>query len=171
MMRRASRSPRGFLALALLALSSFPAKAEELKQGQLRGEVLDADTGKPLAARVYIQGENGAWFHARSAERAGSAIRYDRRQPESHAFAAHTALSPHPFVADLPPGRYTVPIERGKEYHPLMQRLTVGSHPATVQFKLKRWIDLATRGWYSGDTHVHRSLEELPTVMKAEDLT
>ncbi|MGE3822134.1 MAG: CehA/McbA family metallohydrolase, partial [Isosphaeraceae bacterium] len=36
--------------------------------------------------------------------------------------------------------------------------------------KLRRWIDMADRGWYSGDTHTHRSLDELPNVMRAEDL-
>jgi hypothetical protein len=39
-----------------------------------------------------------------------------------------------------------------------------------LKFALHRWIDMAARGWYSGDTHVHRSLDELPNVMRAEDL-
>jgi hypothetical protein len=29
---------------------------------------------------------------------------------------------------------------------------------------------MAERGWFSGDTHVHRTLEELPTAMLADDL-
>ena len=29
---------------------------------------------------------------------------------------------------------------------------------------------MVERGWYSGDTHTHRTLEELPNVMLAEDL-
>jgi len=29
---------------------------------------------------------------------------------------------------------------------------------------------MAARGWYSGDTHVHRALDELPNVLLAEDL-
>ena len=29
---------------------------------------------------------------------------------------------------------------------------------------------MAERGWYSGDTHTHRTLAELPNVMLAEDL-
>lgn len=27
---------------------------------------------------------------------------------------------------------------------------------------LNRWIDVAALGWYLGETHVHRGLEELP---------
>jgi hypothetical protein len=33
-----------------------------------------------------------------------------------------------------------------------------------------RWIDMAAFGWYSGDTHVHRGVDELPNLMLAEDL-
>ena len=48
--------------------------------------------------------------------------------------------------------------------------MTVGKDPVDLRFKLRRWIDMAARGWYSGETHVHRSAEELPNLMLAEDL-
>ena len=35
------------------------------------------------------------------------------------------------------------------------QTLVVGRTPQTATFKLERWIDLAARGWYSGDHHIH----------------
>ena len=82
----------------------------------------------------------------------------------------HTTLSAHPFVLTLPPGTYAVTIERGKEYLPESRAVTVGADPVEVQFKLRRWIDMAGRGWYSGETHVHRAADELPTLMLAEDL-
>jgi hypothetical protein len=48
----------------------------------------------------------------------------------------------------------------------------VGDEPAEATLALKRWTgtSLASRGWFSGDTHVHRKMEELPTLMLAEDL-
>jgi hypothetical protein len=82
----------------------------------------------------------------------------------------HTTLSAHPFVIDLPAGRYTVTIERGKEYFPLTQQVKIGDEPVDEAFKLRRWINLPERGWYSGDTHVHRALGELPNLLLAEDL-
>jgi hypothetical protein len=82
----------------------------------------------------------------------------------------HTTLSPHPFVIDLPPGRCTITVERGKEYFPESQTVTVGKQPLEARFRLRRWVDMAKLGWYSGDTHVHRTLDELPNVMLAEDL-
>jgi len=48
--------------------------------------------------------------------------------------------------------------------------VTVGEEPVGLKFKLRRWIDMSALGWYSGDTHVHRAAEELPTLVIAEDL-
>ncbi|MCY4070876.1 MAG: hypothetical protein OXG60_06225 [Chloroflexi bacterium] len=44
---------------------------------------------------------------------------------------------------------------RGYEYEPL--RTWVDSEPGQQELKLelKRWIDMKSRGYFSGDTHVH----------------
>ena len=34
----------------------------------------------------------------------------------------------------------------------------------------RRLIDLAARGWYSGETHVHRPPEDMPLLLRSEDL-
>ena len=141
---------------------------EGRKPVRLRGEVLDG-TGKPLPARVYVRGEDGSWHFARSLALGGSAVAY-RKKHGPKSVEMHTTLSAHPFVLDLPPGKYTITVERGKEYLPEARAVTVGARSVKETFRLKRWTDMAGRGWYSGDTHVHRSLEELPNVMLAEDL-
>jgi hypothetical protein len=82
----------------------------------------------------------------------------------------HTTVSAHPFTIELPSGQYTITIERGKEYFPVTKTVTVGTEPVKLKFQLKRWINMSRLGWYSGDTHVHRTLEELPNVQLAEDL-
>jgi hypothetical protein len=139
------------------------------KSVRLRGEVLDADTGKPLPARVYVRGADGSWHFARSEAKNGSAVEYRKQRPPK-SVEMHTTLSAHPFRLDLPPGKYTITVERGKEYLPLTRQVAVGTGPVRETFRLKRWTDMAARGWYSGETHVHRSLAELPNVMLAEDL-
>jgi hypothetical protein len=138
---------------------------------RLRGEIWDAATGRPLAARVYLQKDDGAWFFPRSEAKDGQAIPYRKQRTDNlRCVEMHTCLSAHPFVIDLPPGRYTLTVERGKEYLPETQDITVGEQPVQVAIKLRRWIDLQERGWYSGETHVHRTLAELPTAMLADDL-
>ncbi len=57
----------------------------------------------------------------------------------------------------LPPGTYNVTFTRGPEYTPQSVELVVPSDAREFRaaFKLKRWINLAALGWYSGDHHIH----------------
>ena len=79
----------------------------------------------------------------------------------------------------LPPGKYTAVVQRGPEYHVDTHSFTVGEPERTggltspaqkdgqkdgqknavvsqrQEFKLRRWIHAAKRGWFSGDHHVH----------------
>ena len=56
---------------------------------------------------------------------------------------------------NLPAGEYTVKYSRGPEYIGKTQKLTVGEQPVEAVFRLERWIDPATMGWFSGDHHIH----------------
>jgi hypothetical protein len=160
----------GAFILTVALLAAAGAEQQE-KKVRLRGTVLDADTGKPIPARVYLQAEDGTWLHVKSASPEGTAVPYRKQRTDGpKSTEIHTTISSHPFVAEVPPGKYAVTVERGKEYHTLTQQVTVGAEPVDVQLKLQRWINMPGRGWYSGDTHVHRTLEELPNVMLAEDL-
>jgi hypothetical protein len=141
------------------------------RQAIVTGEVVDDASGQAIPSRVYLRGEDGRWFFPESAAAAGSAIRYERRNwINTNSVEFHTTLSAHPFRVELPPGRYTVTVERGKEYRPLVQRVEVGAGPVALRLPLHRWVDMAARGWYSGDTHVHRTPAELRNVLLAEDL-
>ncbi|MBI3118342.1 MAG: CehA/McbA family metallohydrolase [Candidatus Hydrogenedentes bacterium] len=57
----------------------------------------------------------------------------------------------------LPPGTYEVTYGRGPEYLTQTKTITVreGVKEQEETFELKRWINLASMGWYSGDHHVH----------------
>ena len=103
---------------------------------------------------------------------AASAVEY-RKQKDGNppSVEMHTTLSAHPFVADLPAtGTYTVLVERGKEYLPESRVIEVGRDGPCVTVRLRRWVNMEELGWYSGDTHVHRPLAELPNLLLAEDL-
>jgi len=150
-----------FLSLALGATS--------LHAASLTGTIVDATTDAPIPARVYLQSSSGEWFFPRSASPEGTAVAY-RKNRLQDSVEMHTTLSAHPFTIDLAPGEYTVTVERGKEYHPLTRKVAVPAHGASVRLPLRRWINMAERNWYSGDTHVHRPIEDLPNIMLAEDL-
>jgi hypothetical protein len=135
------------------------------------GEIHDAVNGRTVPARLYIRNERGGFHFAQSAAKNGSAVRYDRQSGfNKRAIERHTALSAHAFRAALPPGRYTFTVERGKEYHPTERVVEVGDAPVQLRLGLHRFADMAKRGWFSGDTHVHRDPAELGTLALAEDL-
>ncbi len=147
------------------------------------GSVVDADTKQPIAARVYLQDSEGNWLFVRSASDQGTAWPYaEAWVPMPQSVERHTTVSAHPFTVDLAPGDYQVVIERGKEYLPLHTQLEVPAgemsapagqpNPAPIErtFPLQRFSDMASQGWYSGETHVHRRIAELPNVMAAEEL-
>ena len=57
----------------------------------------------------------------------------------------------------LPPGEFTVVVQRGPEYHVDTHKFTVRSDGVSqrLDLKLRRWIHAAKRDWFSGDHHVH----------------
>ena len=57
----------------------------------------------------------------------------------------------------LPPGTYDITFTRGPEYIPQTKQIVVPPDVETfeVSFQLKRWIHMASLGWYSADHHVH----------------
>src|SRR5262249_29400478 len=141
------------------------------KSVRLRGEIVDAETGELIPTRVYVQRDDGQWFFPKSMSAHGTVVEYRRqRTTRPQCIEMHTTLSAHPFVVELPPGKYTLTAERGKEYVPLSKEVIVGTEPMMVRLELHRWIDMARFGWFSGDTHVHRSVDELHNLMPAEDL-
>lgn len=58
---------------------------------------------------------------------------------------------------NLPPGDYTVVVQRGPEYHVDTRNFSVDAEGVSqrLELKLRRWIHAARRHWFSGDHHVH----------------
>ena len=57
----------------------------------------------------------------------------------------------------IPAGKYNVTFTRGPEYITQQMQLVVpdGVKKYKASFRLKRWINLSSLGWYSADHHVH----------------
>jgi len=154
-----------FALFLCIATSAFGADATFT----ITGSVVDSMSGAVLPARIYIKSEEGKWFFVKSASPSGSALEM-RKTVSPTSLEMHTTISAHPFIAQLPPGHYVISAERGKEYIPAHETIVVSNAPVAVKLKLKRWIDMAALGWYSGDTHSHRPLTEMTNVLLAEDV-
>lgn len=145
----------------------------------LRLTILHAEDDTPSPARVSLTASDGTAFFFESLSTDGQAVIYDKQNwinPES--IERHTTLSAHPAVAHIPPGDYRLRVYRGHETLP--EEIVVKVDPADptgatvapteVVVRLRRWSQVANLGWFSGDTHLHRSVEELKTILPAEDL-
>lgn len=135
-----------------------------------RGVVSDAESGQPLPARIYLRSESGSWYFPKSADANGSSIAFQREYPQTRSIEMHSTISPHAFTLELPRGRYSLSAERGKEYAPHRIDFTIENGPVEVEIALERFVNMAERGWYSADTHLHRDLSDMPNLVLAEDL-
>ena len=143
----------------------------ERKEVLVEGEIVDDTSGKPLPGRLYIRGLDGTWHFPKSAFALGSAFRYERRNSiNTNALEMHTTLSAHSFRVELVPGRYTFSVEHGKEFFPETRDVMIERGQPKLAFGLRRWVNMAELGWFSGDTHNHRDPSELPNAMLAEDV-
>jgi hypothetical protein len=78
----------------------------------------------------------------------------------SKRLAPDFAFHPQVYRADgdvlkLPRGEYTILFSRGPESIPQESKIQVAEGPLTNSFKVVRWIDPSTFGWWSGDHHIH----------------
>ena len=55
----------------------------------------------------------------------------------------------------LPRGDVIVDVARGFEYEPIRTKVRIEPGQRKLTLRLKRWIDMNERGWFSGDSHVH----------------
>jgi hypothetical protein len=106
-------------------------------------EVLDQD-GTPTTGHFTIRDRRGRVYPARSRRLAPDFFFHDQvyRQNGEEVL--------------LPAGRYHVSYTRGPEYRVLERDIEVpAGKQHTESFRMERWINLASAGWYSGDHHVH----------------
>jgi hypothetical protein len=60
------------------------------------------------------------------------------------------------FDVRLPPGTYTLTIAKGFEYLHETQAIELKPGAALKrEYKMRRWVDMPARGWYSADDHIH----------------
>jgi len=106
-------------------------------------EVQDED-GKPTTAAFVIRDASGRVY-----------------PPQAKRLAPDLAFHRQVYRADgqsvkLPAGHYEFEISRGPEYLIEHRTITIaGDARQTEHFDLRRWIDPAKRGWFSGDHHIH----------------
>jgi hypothetical protein len=175
------------LALASLLLFALVYSAAESRDAALSVKILDA-AGRPTPVRIRLQDANGNRPRARGAVAISeSAIPIPKQvvavmwgqQDRAQGYAIQPDGSFYvdgAFDLRLPSGVYTLTVSKGMEY--LRRTDTIDLKPgaaATREYRLKRWVDMPARGWYSSDDHIHlhRSPADDPKILRwiaAEDI-
>ncbi len=147
--------------LAVAALTWGPvASAGEL---QLRA----VEDGRPVWARFEVRGADGQMYRSEGA----IVDRRFRPREGNEPWYGGSCVAREPAPIPLDAGRYTVVVERGTEFERFEESVEVADgEPTEIEVELERWTDMRAKGWYSGDFHVHRTIEDTPALQQAEDL-
>ncbi len=94
-------------------------------------------------SRVYITGSDGLGYAP-----CGTISRFVPLPAEQFFHAAGS------FEIDLPAGDTLIEATRGLEYDWASRRMDL-RQPTTIRLAPRRWISMASRGWYSSDAHIH----------------
>jgi hypothetical protein len=137
-----------------LALLLAAVVAAEPAKTMLDIEVLDKQSHQPTPCRIHLK------------DAAGKAQRADKLPFFHDHFVCKGAVK-----LELPPGNYTYEVERGPEYSRLSGSVTIKEkEPASLKLELERLVDLPAEGWWPGELHVHRPVDDIELLMQAEDL-
>ena len=142
------------LAALVVWLAFFQATPALAANEKLELTVVDAETGQVIPCRIHLRDNRNK----------------PRRVGRFPSLGDHFA-SGGQITFQLPVGSYGFAIERGPEYvlrtgHFTLQKFS--DDAKTVD--LKRIVDMKREGWWSGDLHVQRPVEEIQALMEAEDL-
>jgi hypothetical protein len=134
-------------------------------------DVRDEKTLEPIESRIYLRGIDGTDYYFETLSASGSAVKYQKQNwINKQSIENHTTVSAHTCYCELPSGRYELLVERGKTYFTHRETINVVDSDVHLVVHLREWCKAETLGWYSGDLHLHREVEDLRNVILAEDL-
>lgn len=112
------------------------------------------DSSRPLAVRMHLRNAHG-----------------DVVEPPGVFFRRDYLVFRDAVTLRLAPGSYRYDIEHGPEYSAAVGEFEAyAGSPVQVRAHLTRIADLAAEGWWSGDLHIHRELEDIELLAEADDL-
>ena len=143
----------GICILATVLCFADPANAT-VDPAQLGFRIVDAASLEPIPCRIHLLNAAG-----------------EAQKPDGLPYFHDHFVCEGTVAVSVAPGAYTYEIERGPEYEMAQGELALTSgQENALEIKLRRIADLPARGWYPGDLHVHRPVEDIELLMRAEDL-
>jgi hypothetical protein len=153
--------------------SGRPAVAKTNTSGTLRLKIVDADTKQPVFCRVDVVGADGNHYEPAENPLAPWSLHRLGNRIDKGPFRYYGWFFYCNGTCDVavPAGTIRVQVWKGFEYEPVVVTPTVTKNETTdVSVQLKRRTDMAARGWYSGDTHIHLDRRNETDNQRALDL-
>lgn len=148
------KSARILTIAAVIAIALSPTAFGQTRTGTLEINVTDEVSGEPLPVRMHIKNAAGKPVRPRG-------VTYWK---DHFVFDGKIKLK-------LKVGDYTFEMERGPEYLVRTGNFSIQKKAEGVEnVTMKRFVTMIDHGWYSGELHVHRPLEDIELLMRAEDL-
>ncbi len=139
--------------LALMAMNATMGLARDGESGSIVWRVID-EQGGDLPCQIYLKDAQ-----QRPVRPQGAPFWHDHFSIEGS------------FEMSLPVGTYTYEIERGHEYLPRRDSVSVvAGQRVEIRVELKRLCNLRSHGWFSGDLHIHRPPADVGVLLSASDL-
>jgi len=127
----------------------------EREKAWIHGQIVDSSTGRPTPARLGFRSKEGRYIPP-----------YGHRTEVNYEFfqdyGADLRLTDSTFAyvdgtfqVELPVGDVFVEITKGFEYVPQRRKLNIEPGQQELKLEISRLADFRSRGWVTGDTHVH----------------
>ena len=153
---------RGGVVLCDVAINRTGSTASPPARGRLRIEIKDTGSGAPVPARLGLYDASGRTplpsadalvVHRYADETRLVSVPQRLLWPSAHRLAFYASGS---YESDVPAGRYELVATKGPEYRVFKATVDVKPGETSVaSVALQRYIDQPSRGWFSGDTHLH----------------
>lgn len=126
--------------------------------------VLDGESGKPVAVKLHLHGEDGeylapvdrhripnpAWFEDYSSDFVHNG-QWDGSINTPH----YCTYIPGDTQVDLPPGKVYLEISKGFEIRPIRKVIEVTPDQTEIVTTIEKVLPWREQGWVTADTHVH----------------
>jgi hypothetical protein len=138
------------LVIAGVGIGLLPLPAADLSITTTNAE------GESIPVRIHLKGPDG------------EAVRSANNAP----FWGDHISSPGTALFNVTAGTYKLTVEHGPEWssESSVVQIADGLTATNIHVSLKRIANLAAEGWWSGETHIHRPIEQVELLMEAEDL-
>ncbi|MBI1358039.1 MAG: hypothetical protein GC160_27210 [Acidobacteria bacterium] len=142
-------------ALVFGALALAQSRPDATWAPRLLLEVVDAATGRPLAARLTLS-IDGREHEPRWVGTHGLryvSVHVSKRQTDAAVYARGTGEVEIPLAAGA--RRVRVEAAKGFDWLPVSAEAAVDADPVRLRLEMTRWNDQADRGWTAAETHLH----------------